>query len=69
MCPGGVLTPLIRSFTAPPGADIELLRRVNIVPRLTEPEEVAESIAFLASPRARSMTGIALPMDNGVAAG
>lgn len=44
----------------PPGADNALRRRA-------EPSEIAEAIAFLASPRARCITGATLSVDGGVA--
>ena len=68
VCPGGVKTPLISSFEAPEGADAALLGRLGLVAKLTHPEEVAEAITYLASPAARSISGVALPMDFGVAA-
>lgn len=69
VCPGGVRTPFLANFAPPPGADPELLARLNLVPRLPEPEEVAETIAWLASPDASSLNGVALPMDYGTIAG
>jgi len=68
VCPGGVTTPLIEGFVPPEGADVELLQRLSLIPRMSSPFEVAEAIAFLASPGARSVNGVALPVDNGVSA-
>jgi len=69
VCPGGVATPLIAGFTPPENADPDLMRRLSLVPKLTTPEDVAEAIVYLASPSARSINGVALPMDHGVFAG
>ena len=53
----------------PEGADPELLARLNLVAKLPEPEEVAETIAWLASDDASTLNGVALPMDYGTIAG
>ena len=66
VCPGGVATPIIASFAPPRDADLDLFGRLSIVPKLTRPEEVAEAIAYLASDAARSINGVALPLDFGV---
>ena len=65
VCPGGVVTPLIAGFAPPAGADADLLRRLALIPELTQPAEVAEAIAYLASPAAASINGVALPLDKG----
>jgi NAD(P)-dependent dehydrogenase (short-subunit alcohol dehydrogenase family) len=69
VCPGGVRTPFLANFAPPAEADPQLLARLNLVPRLPEPEEVAATIAWLASDDADSMNGVALPMDYGTIAG
>jgi meso-butanediol dehydrogenase/(S,S)-butanediol dehydrogenase/diacetyl reductase len=68
ICPAGVATPLISSFAAPENADPAMLSRLGLLPKLTRPEEVAEAIVYLASPAARSISGVSLPMDFGTSA-
>ena len=68
VCPGGVATPILGNFVPPENADQELVGRLALMRGLIEPEEVAETIAYLASDAARSVTGVALPIDKGVAA-
>ena len=68
VCPGGVQTAILASFIPPENADPGLLGRLALERGFTQPEEVAEAIAYLASDAARSVTGVALPIDKGVAA-
>jgi len=68
ICPGGVQTAILGSFVPPENADPGLLGRLALMRGFTEPEEVAEGIAYLASDAALSVTGVALPIDRGVAA-
>lgn len=68
ICPGGVSTPILASFAAPEDADPTFLGRLGLIPKITRPEEVAQSIAFLACDDARSINGVALPMDFGLTA-
>jgi len=69
VCPGGVSTPILARFAAPSDADPDYLRRLGLIPKITRPEEVAETIAFLACDDARSINGVAVPMDFGLTAG
>jgi NAD(P)-dependent dehydrogenase (short-subunit alcohol dehydrogenase family) len=69
ICPGGVSTPILASFAAPEDADPDYLRRLGLIPKITRPEEVAETIAFLACDDARSINGVSVPMDFGLTAG
>ncbi|MEE3327846.1 MAG: SDR family oxidoreductase [Myxococcota bacterium] len=66
VCPGAVSTPLIQNFAPPENADLELIKRLSLVAKSAEPQEVAEAIAYLASSSARSVNGVALPLDHGV---
>lgn len=68
VCPGAVATPILGQFALPGNADQALVARLSLVPGLTEPAEVAEAIAYLASDAAGSVNGVALPIDRGVAA-
>ena len=65
VCPGGVETPLIAGFTPPEEFDPDLVNRLSLVQQMTSPGEIAESIVYLASPAARSINGVALPIDFG----
>lgn len=65
VCPGGVETPLIAGFAGPEGFDPDLIHRLSLVPGLTAAGEIAEAIAYLASPAASSINGVALPIDFG----
>jgi len=66
VCPGGVNTPLVEKFTFPENFDRTALRRLSLNNRMCEPEEVADSIAFLASDAAGSINGTSLAVDFGL---
>ena len=71
VCPGTVLTPLTIGVgqTLPADVDPVLMARLNgVLPGLIDAREVAESIAYLASDAARSITGTSLVLDLGVVA-
>jgi NAD(P)-dependent dehydrogenase (short-subunit alcohol dehydrogenase family) len=61
VCPGFVGTPMAIEVQKTGALDVELAR----VPlqRIAKPEEIADCIAFLASPMASYMTGAGLSVD------
>jgi len=72
VCPTVVDTPMIDDIARQKGTEPVELRHAYdaYVPtgRMVTPEEVADTVLFLASDRARQITGIALPVDGGTTA-
>ena len=69
LCPTGVKTPM-STGVFPEGIDMSLLmRNASKMGDLIEPEEVAGAIAYLGSEDARSVSGVALPVDGAQTAG
>jgi NAD(P)-dependent dehydrogenase (short-subunit alcohol dehydrogenase family) len=73
VCPGWVDTPMLDAELADMGLDrergIPKLADAHLIKRLVEPDEVADAVIWLASPRASMVTGVALPVDGGLLAG
>jgi meso-butanediol dehydrogenase/(S,S)-butanediol dehydrogenase/diacetyl reductase len=70
VCPGAVDTPLTGGVAASMPSDLNphLMQRVfsPLPPGVSQPQEIAEAIAYLASDAARSVTGAAFVIDGGV---
>ena len=66
VAPGGMRTPLTKGFRLPEGADVDVLRPVMSRIGVSEPEEVAECIAYVASDTARYMIGSIISIDGGL---
>ena len=69
VCPGTVLTPLVVEVGRSMPEDLDqtlFARTLGVLPGLIEPSEIAESIVYLASDAARSITGVALGVDRGI---
>jgi meso-butanediol dehydrogenase/(S,S)-butanediol dehydrogenase/diacetyl reductase len=69
VCPGFVKTPLSANFNMPEDVDMDLMTKLMPLTEGAEPEEVAASVAYLASDEARFVTGIGLPIDGAQTAG
>jgi NAD(P)-dependent dehydrogenase (short-subunit alcohol dehydrogenase family) len=66
VAPGGMRTPLTKGFRLPEGAPLDLLRPVMSKVGVSEPEEVANCIAYVASDDARYMIGSIISIDGGL---
>jgi NAD(P)-dependent dehydrogenase (short-subunit alcohol dehydrogenase family) len=67
VAPGGIVTPLLESFTFPDGADPTRMPRGSRVPH-AHPDEIASLVAYIASDEARFMVGSVVSMDGGLTA-
>ena len=69
VCPGAIDTPMLRwaaSLAPDPDAVIRNCDRMHAMGRIGRPEEVANAIAYLASPLASFITGASLLVDGGM---
>lgn len=69
VAPGGVKTPMSRSAQLPEDVDWDLVKPYMGFRAMSRPEEIAEVIAFLASPAAVAVHGAILSADTGITTG
>ena len=69
VAPGGMATNLVAGIQMPEGADLSLIARYSGIRGMVEVEDVADMVAFLASPAARSFHGDCIAIDKGITAG
>lgn len=69
VAPGGMATGMIASFRLPEGADMALVQRYSGLRGMVEVDDVADMIAFLASPAASGYHGACISIDKGITAG
>ena len=69
VCPGTVKTPAWRARVAEKPDLFEQLKKWYPLGDVAEPDDIADAVQFLASPMARVITGVALPVDAGLMAG
>lgn len=72
ICPGAVDTPMLRRHfdnSPDPEKAAEFEKRLIPIKRFLDPAEIAEAALYLASDRARGITGTALIVDGGSLAG
>jgi meso-butanediol dehydrogenase/(S,S)-butanediol dehydrogenase/diacetyl reductase len=71
--PGPIDTEMLQAYVARnpcgPEAGLELVARSTAVKRVARPDEIADAILYLASPRASYVTGTFLTVDGGMTAG
>ena len=62
--PGNVITPMLKSGTTP--ERLEAMRKLYPLQGMPTPEDVANAAVFLASGKARMITGVNLEVDGGI---
>jgi NAD(P)-dependent dehydrogenase (short-subunit alcohol dehydrogenase family) len=69
VAPGGMITGMAMSMSLPPDADRSLIGRFSPLRGVCDVDEIAEMIAYLASPASSSVHGATFSMDKGIVAG
>lgn len=72
VCPAGVDTPMMQKWAAAqsdPAAVLAGQASMHLLGRMATPDEIADSVAFLASSAASFLTGVILPVEGGATLG
>ncbi|MED5260776.1 MAG: SDR family NAD(P)-dependent oxidoreductase [Myxococcota bacterium] len=69
VAPGGVDTPMNTRLDFPEGIDWSLVQRYSGRRGLAQPEEIADAVAYIASPEASVLHGAIISLDHGMSAG
>jgi NAD(P)-dependent dehydrogenase (short-subunit alcohol dehydrogenase family) len=69
VAPTYVMTPPLRAKVEAGQRDLNKIMSVHALPKLPEPADIADAIAFLCSEQAAFITGVLLPVDAGWLAG
>jgi NAD(P)-dependent dehydrogenase (short-subunit alcohol dehydrogenase family) len=69
VCPGTITTPMVERMVAAGELDTGASAAAPAIPLLGRAEDVAEAVLWLCSTSASYVTGVALPVDGGLAAG
>jgi len=70
ICPGGTNTPFLAAFAdMPEDVELDLIARISLLPEMAEPEDIANSVCYLASDESKFINGALLSIDGGVVCG
>jgi NAD(P)-dependent dehydrogenase (short-subunit alcohol dehydrogenase family) len=69
VAPGGMVTNIAANLKMPEGADYALIQRFSGLRGTVEVDDVADLVAFLASPAAAGYHGACISIDKGITAG
>jgi NAD(P)-dependent dehydrogenase (short-subunit alcohol dehydrogenase family) len=69
VAPGGTATALVGAVRIPDDMDGDLVKRYTGIRGMSDPDEIASAVAYVASEEARSVHGAILSIDGGMTAG
>lgn len=68
LMPGGIETPMVQAVSGRPGQEAPVPNGVLPKEALGAPQDVANAVLYLASDESRFLTGVEIPIDNGLMA-